>query len=344
MGYYRENNNSGMLIRKFFDDKFDVAETENFFKELHDEEVEKLFYMYFKLELCEMEDFFGRFLFREEFGDEYQTLKLNPFNNWDNADFKKATQLITYFHEATHKKQRDIFISNKTRNLQETSQYNNVMNMEIFCTLEASTQNNEQQVVELDAIHNSIRKFYKHLQEGNIPLKQETLCCLLYACVRYFASLNGAKHHTYCPEKVSTGCENLIKGYKEFYSNLVVKYSSGYIEPLKDLIRCSEILSDQQKRDLRNIDFDQIKEPLNNNTHEVCHIMQKVFKQLIKIYTPSKMVLDFFEIEESEWEKVASTQNIVKLAAVMCEDLHIRMIKSKPRILKDSANIELDRT
>ena len=149
MNYYKNSKESENLIKNFFSDDFDISKTDKFFNELHFQEVEKLFYVDFKLKTKEMYKMWGEFLFRNDFDSEYQTINLNSFNDYKNINYKKCIQLITYFHEATHKKQRDFFILNKDHNIAEISQYNNLLNLEIFCNLEAECGSYEQQLVEL---------------------------------------------------------------------------------------------------------------------------------------------------------------------------------------------------
>lgn len=335
MGYYKDNGNSGNLIRNFFDRNFDESNSEKFFRNLHNEEVEKNHKIEFYLYLQDIDGFWGRFAFKaNDFGDEYQTLNLGKLLEWDNVDFRKAIQLITYFHEATHKKQRDMFVSNRDSNREEPSSYNNLLSLEIFCTAEAKTDNHEQQLVEIDAIHNSIKKYYKHLKAGDIPTTVDTLNAILYACVRYFASINGEKHHTYCPEKFSTKSKALLEQHKKFYSNFSKQYSATWIEKLPQIIRGSDIISDQQKHDLMKVDFDCVAEEIDKMTQEICHIMQDIFNKMIKIYFPSKLIFDYFDADKSQWGDILRSENIVKLSALICDDLHAKVITAAPKILK----------
>lgn len=333
MNYYKNSKESENLIKNFFSDDFDISKTDKFFNELHFQEVEKLFYVDFKLKTKEMYKMWGEFLFRNDFDSEYQTINLNSFNDYKNINYKKCIQLITYFHEATHKKQRDFFILNKDHNIAETSQYNNLLNLEIFCNLEAERGSYEQQLVELDAIHNSIMKYYLYLQNETIPTTEESLSVILYACVRYFASLNGAKHHTYCPEQYSTNCEKLINNHKKFYDNLVVQYSS-YKKTLKQIIDDSEIISRQKKNELLNINFSEINEVLDKKTNDVSLIMKNIFSQIITTYNPSKSILKHLDIDKTQWLHSLEKNNIVKISALICDDLHSRYTSNPPLIIK----------
>lgn len=331
---YKNSNNSGDLIRNFFDRGFDINESEKFFRQLHKEEVGDVQNIQFSLYLREMEGFWGRFIFRgNEFWDEEQTLFLHNLLDWKNQDLRKAVQLITYFHEATHKKQRDMFVVNRKINREELSQYNNLLSLEIFCAAEAKVVNHEQQLVEIDAIHNSIIKFYQHMRKGEIPTNLEILAVILYACVRYFASINGEKHHTYCPEKYTTKSEKVIENHKEFYSKFVKQYSATCKETLPELIRGSDLISEQQKRDLANINFDVIPEEINKKTQEVCVVMRDIFNQIIKLYQPSKSMLAYFNIDKTQWNKILKTQNIVKLSALICDDFNSNISSKWPKIL-----------
>ena len=343
MGYYKENGNSGKLIRVLFDKNFDEANSAQLFRSLHSEEVEKNPRVDFYLYIQDIDGFWGRFGFKaNDFGDECQTLNLGKLMGWNNVDFRKAVQLITYFHEATHKKQRDMFIANRDSNKKELSSYNNLLSLEIFCTAEVKTVNHEQQLVEIDAIHNSVKKYYKHLKTGDIPTNVDTLNAILYACVRYFASINGEKHHTYCPEKFSTKSKELLDQHKHFYNNFSRQHSATYIEKLPQLIRGSDLISDQQKIDLMKIDYDCVAEEVDNMTQEVCHIMQDIFNQMIKIYSPSELIFDYFKVDRSQWKNILHNENIVKLSALICDDLNAKVITNAPKILKKQEEIILE--
>lgn len=339
MNYYKTNSKSDQLIKSFFSRELNDQETENFLKTLHEEEVISIINCSFNLKLFDIKGFLGEFRFRNDYGSEEQSLKINPLLKHTNNMYKKCVQLITYFHEATHKKQRDFYMYNQRNNLPETTEYNKLLSREIFCCLEAALPQYEQLLAEHDAIANSIFKYYDHLKKGNIPICRESLTPILYACVKYIASLNKEKHHTYCPENYTLNCDNLLKYHQEFYNNMLVgpSYSKSN---LKEVVHYSETLSSQQKKDIVNIDYTQIKDILDNKTSHINTIMKSIYKKLLKLYTPSQKLLNYLCIDKSQWNEFVENNNMVKVAALMCDDMQTEFTLHDSILMKTQSEEE----
>jgi len=305
------------LIKSFFDCDSPSEETVYFFNTLHNFQTKKLFTKSWRVKVTDIGKMWGIFNFNNDYAFEEQTLQINSFERIKNKTYKKALQLINYLHEATHEKQRDYYIYNNEKNIKENSQYYKVLNLEVFCYEEAKQHPNyEQLLIEIDAIHNSIVK-YKYLLENNCMQKSsETLSVLLYACVRYIASINGAKHHTYYPKKFVLDCKNLINYYKKFYSNLNINGKT-----FNEIIDYSDLYN-IKKEELKNIEFNAIETEINNKTAEVFALLQETFNEILNFYKPSEIATKYFEEKNTSWKKILKNNNIVNLSAIICCDLH----------------------
>lgn len=329
------NTDCSNMLKEFFGDYFYDTQTEAFFNNLHSVQTNKMYYKEFRLKVHDIDKMWGKFNYENYFDSESQKLQLNDFNHYQNKLYKKSLQYINYLHEVTHEKQRDYYIYNNQQQIKEPSQYNNLLNLEIFCSTEAKKANYEQLLVELDAIHNSIIQYVSLFEQNILPKTEETLSVVLYACVRYIASLNCHEHHTYCPENFVTNCDKLIQYYKDFYSNLSVKYASNYNKKLNDIIDDDENLCRLKKQELKSVDFDQIKNEVNNKTSEVINILNQTYNDILTFYKPSTSAKKFLNLTSDSLKNAQKQHNIVKLSAVICDDLHCKYIKSKPLIIKN---------
>lgn len=309
------------LIQEYLNAPYSVELANDFFSDLHWVDDRIFSKKRFSLQVEDIGKMWGKFRgINYEFIDEEQQMKLNSFENFRNDLYRKSLQLINYFHEATHEKQRDRYLLNNDKELGEEDPYQRLMNLEIFCNKEAEVCNYEQRLIEIDAIYNSIFEFKNLLDNGVLPTKEETLSVVLYACVRYFASINGEKHHVYYPKEFSVKSDNLVGYYKNFYKNLTVSYNNRE-ETLNEIVASSDLCS-AMKRDIKDIDFGKIEEVLDQKTMEVYQTMETLYGELLKVYKPSKAMLDFFRISSDEWEDKINANNMIRMSALINDDIH----------------------
>lgn len=320
-------------IKYFFNADLNATDTEHFFKNLHSNNSKKLVAKDFKLNVYDIGKMWGQFFGQYRYYCETQILELNSFENYKNSLYKKALQVITYLHETTHEKQRDYYLYNNERNIAETCEYNKMLNLEVFCSDNAKACTYEQRLVEIDAIHSSVMQYIQLFDANCMQKTPETLSVVLYACVRYMASINGQKHHTYFPEKFVVDSKNLVEYYKNYYLNLTHKN-----QKINDIITGDEYMDHAKKQEIRNINFDELTDKINNKTKDVLCVMQAVFNDLQGMYKPSK----HFKTNFGNFNNFVSSNNLVKVAAVVCDDLHYTFTGKKPLFLEHLPNNNQD--
>ena len=216
----------------------------------------------------------------------------------------------------------NVYLLNNDKEASGIDEYEKMMNLEVFCNAEAEPCAYEQRLIEIDAIYNSIFEFKNLLDNGVLPKKEETLSVALYACVRYFASINGEKHHVYYPKEFSMKSDNLVRYYKKFYNNITVqnKYREQTLEEIID----QSDLCHSMKNELKTVNFDKIEEVLDRKTEEVYKAMKGLYSELLKIYKPSNAMLDFFRISSDEWGDKVNANNMIRMSALINDDIHNR--------------------
>lgn len=309
------------LIKQYIKSDYSVSKANEFFNTLH--KVGGVIFKdkRFSLKVENINKMWGMFKgVNYEFIDEEQQIKLNSFENYRNDLYRKALQLINYFHETTHEKQKDRYIVNNEKAVVDLDDYEKLMDLEILCNADAKLCNYEQQLIEIDAIHNSILE-YKMLLDGNIlPRNEQTLSVPLYACVRYFASINGEKHHVYYPKAFNMSSENLIGYYKEFYQNLKIN-NNNRVKTIQDIVDESD-LSHAMRTELKNIDFEKIQEVIDTKTDEIYSVMENLYGELLNIYKPSDEMLKFFNTSYENFDNKVKSNNIVRMSALIFDDIH----------------------
>lgn len=309
------------LIKNFFNNNLDIKQTENFFTKLHDIQTKRIYPKTFRVRVLDIGKMWGYFCFINDYDFEEQTIKLNCFENYKSSNYKKALQFINYLHENSHEKQRDYYLLNNEKAIKETSDYNKLLNLEIFSYFEAKSPNYEQMLIEIDAIYNSIKKFNYLLENKILENNLENLSVLLYACVRYFASINLEKHHIYYPDNFTLKSDNLIKLYKDFYNNLNSNTCKNNMT-LNEIIDSNYDICKIKKEEFKNINFDNISLELDKKTIKVFEIMEKIYLDVLTKYKPSKYILEKNKIKKDEWKKNLLNTNMVKISAYICDDLH----------------------
>ena len=323
-----KNPNTPLLIKTFMDEAVTDSEINLFFNTLHRYETTKLISKSFKLDVENIGTMWGIFYFNNKYGYEDQYIKISTFGNHTNRIYAKSQQLLHYLHEATHEKQRDFYIYHNENGILETTEYNKLLNLENFCTSDAkkSKATYEQLLVEIDAISNSITQ-YKYLLDNNIvPVRPETMIVLLYACVRYIASINCEKHLAYYPKNFTLKSDKLIEYYKNFYSE---QFANNNLE---HFIEYSDIDYAKKRQELKNIDFDKVALEINKKTVAVCDIFQDVYAKFMKQYKFSPNVLNKLEVNNAD--EVLTKHNKITVAATIFMDLHKEYQKTlKERVL-----------
>ena len=327
------------LIMQYFKEPYSVEMANKFFNNLHTVGGIIFRNKRFSLQVENIDKMWGKFRgINYEFIDEEQQMKLNSFEGYKNDLYRKSLQLITYLHEATHEKQRDRYLLNNDKGIGESDQYQRLINLENFCNDEAKCCNYEQRLIEIDAIYNSIFE-YKTLMEKNIiPKTEETLAVPLYACVRYFASINGEKHHVYYPKEFSLSSKKLIEYYKNFYKNLRMSHGNRE-KSLEEIIDISD-LSPATMRDLKNINFEKIEEVLDKKTIEIFNVMGNLYDELLNVYKPSKHMLNFFRIGNEKWNDKINSNNIIRMSALIFDDIHNKFSDKTTNKIGLSQNIK----
>lgn len=296
----------------------DIKDNE-FFQKLHDMDINKMYGKSFYIDVSgNMGTNWGNFNFQNRYDFENQAIHLNSFTSYLNPLYKKSLQLINYFHETTHEKQRDYLLYNNSKNLSEESSYNKLLSMEVFLCSEIDIYNYEQRLVEIDAIYNSAMKFNELIDKNIIKENNETLSVALYNCVRYFASINGEKHHVYCPNNYSLSCAKIVDGYRRYYSTLSNNLSSRQFRLLEE----SELISNWKKKEISNIDFDAVEEQINQKTEIMHNLLNEYYSKVVKSYSPSNEMCNHLNINKNNWEAYIAKNNIVKISAIMCDDYH----------------------
>ena len=332
VAFYKNDINE--IVKNFLESEDNSIEFyKNFLKGLHKEDINKLFNKTLHLKVEDVKDMWGIFDFNLDFfDDDEQEIIINPNINFKNEKFRKILFFSTYLHETTHEKQRDFFNYNNENNIKEISDYNKLLNLEIFCKLDVKLCNYEQRLIEIDAIYNNIKRFKKFLDNNTITKNEEAIMIQLFNCVRYFASINLNKHHTYCPENFNVKSTKLINYYKKFYEDLEINYS---YKPLSYLIKNS-CLFDLKINELLNINFNEVEKEIDKKTEFVYNELKNNLFEILRFYKPSKEIKKYLNVNNlKDWENALMQNNLVKLSALICDDLKSKYTGFDFRILNN---------